>query len=136
MKKNIFLIGLILIIFVLNFCDSGLSKYTYEITFINKSNHRIRFDYSYSYPDTSLTEIFATSCNNISPNTTVNCHSDIVWEDAFGHNHVKTLCFFITDRDTVDKYGIDVCRQEYKILKRYDYSLNSLEKKNWTITYP
>lgn len=47
-----------------------------------------------------------------------------------------TLNLFIFCYDTLVKYDWDVIRSKYKILKRYDLSLEDLKRLNWIVTYP
>lgn len=103
-------------------------KGTY-IQIYNNSNHTIIANYSEEYPDTSLNIIY--SICELQPFT--NCESYMHYE--FKINSHDTLQIFITDVDTLKKYGIDTCKQEYKILKRYDLSIEDLEQMNWKIIY-
>ncbi|MCD4792612.1 MAG: hypothetical protein K8R54_05215 [Bacteroidales bacterium] len=135
MKIFYYLINLILLFLIS--CDGReLKDENFQIQFINNSKHKILLSCSYNYPDTSLTETTSTGCGNIEPYSTENCQNNISWQNAYSHNEFKILCFFVWDIDTIEKYGADICREEYKILKRYDYSLESLEEMNWIITFP
>ncbi len=92
----------------------------------NNSNHTILIEYSESYPDTSLNNLY--SICKIQPFS--NC------ENYMEFSHVDTLIFIIHDIDTIEKYGIDTYDQEYKILKRYDLSMKELEDMNWIVNFP
>jgi hypothetical protein len=49
---------------------------------------------------------------------------------------VDTLAMFFFDNDTLAKYDWSEIRSGYRILKRYDLSLQDLENRNFTIEYP
>lgn len=100
------------------------------IQIYNNSNHSIIANYSKEYPDTSLNIIY--SICELQPFS--NCESYMEYE--FKINSHDTLQIFITDVDTLKKYGIDTCKQEYKILKRYDLSMKELEDMNWIVNFP
>lgn len=47
-----------------------------------------------------------------------------------------TLRVFIFSYDTLIKYDWEIIRREYRVLKRYDLTLENLKELNWSITYP
>ncbi len=52
-------------------------------------------------------------------------------------NMVKdTLSVFFFHQDTLQKYKWQEIKDKYKILKRYDLSLNDLQNLNFSIPYP
>ena len=44
--------------------------------------------------------------------------------------------FYVFSVDTLEKYSWEEIREGYKILKRYDLSMDDLDSLDWTITYP
>lgn len=52
--------------------------------------------------------------------------------------HTDTLCFFIFDVDTLEKYSWEEIRSGYKILQRYDLDVTdeAMRKLNFEISYP
>jgi len=38
--------------------------------------------------------------------------------------------------DTLNHYSFEQIREEYKILKRYELSVEELENSDWIVTYP
>jgi len=115
------------------------------LTVYNNADHSISFflaDY-YSeqfgdptYPDTTLSiyrEGLIFPCavkdkptwNEISP-----------LEDTYKRFKTDTLCFFIFDTDTLNKYDWTTIRNDYKILQRYDLSLQDFIRLKRIITYP
>jgi hypothetical protein len=57
-------------------------------------------------------------------------------EDIVKGLPLDTLSIFIIFEDTLLTYSWEVIRSDYKILKRYDLSLQDLQKLNYTIPYP
>jgi hypothetical protein len=49
---------------------------------------------------------------------------------------IDTLSVFIFDAQVLENTPWDTVKAKYIILKRYDLSLDDLNKLNWTITYP
>lgn len=106
------------------------------IKIVNNSNHKIVVDDSYAYPDTSL-NIKSSPCDgDILPNQTGEALSLHGWKGDISSNSHGVLILFLSDRDTIRKYGADIWISEYKILKRYELTIDYLERNNWTIYYP
>ncbi|XZF13755.1 hypothetical protein ACTHGU_18395 [Chitinophagaceae bacterium MMS25-I14] len=109
-----------------------------EIKMINRSGENITVDYSFSYPDTiaATGRIFA-GCEIQQPDTSAIMISK-GWKSEFGRNAYKTLVFFIANADSFKAYSLDYIRthQEQFVKRRYVITLDSMEKANWTITYP
>jgi hypothetical protein len=108
-----------------------------HIQFINQSVSNIFVGESVYLPDTSLQKVDFRLTSNIKPNSDYPLSTTAGWK-----NKIKTYCmstkimFVVINRDTVDKYGIDDVKANYRIEKRYELSIDSLEKLSWTITYP
>ncbi len=58
------------------------------------------------------------------------------WKSFFEELPQDTLSVFIFHADTLKKYSWEEIRDGYKVLKRYDLSLEDLEETDFTITYP
>ncbi len=58
------------------------------------------------------------------------------WEDRFKALPSDTLSIFVFDAQQLDTTSWTKMRDEYKILKRYDFSLRDLQRLDFTITYP
>jgi hypothetical protein len=50
--------------------------------------------------------------------------------------YTDTLSIYVFDTDTLNTYDWVKVKVGYKVLKRYDLSLDDLKQMNWTITYP
>jgi hypothetical protein len=58
------------------------------------------------------------------------------WEGIFEDLPADTFMIFIFDADTLEQVPWDKVRSEYKILKRYDLSLQDLKDRDWKVVYP
>jgi hypothetical protein len=122
-----------------------LMEYTkYPWYVINQENYSIKaylafgyYDFSPSaYPDTTLPINNYIGMSKVEPN-----EKQLVWESVNREDLVKslpldTLSVFIFHADTLNKYTWAEVRNGYKILKRYDLSLQNLQLLNYTIPYP
>lgn len=107
----------------------------YSIKVQNNSSQLINFFDSRTYPDTLLPAekpYYGAS----RPNNFAYIDSQIDWSDVFAKLPKDTLSIFILNSDTVNTYNWDFIRNQYKILKRYDLSLQELQSDNFVITYP
>ncbi|MDO5104977.1 hypothetical protein [Capnocytophaga sp.] len=82
------------------------------------------------YPDTiiPLRKDYVTSEIN-------SYESNIEWGKIFKQLPKDTLSIFIFHTDTLNKYPWKEVRNGYKILKRYDLSLQDIEKLNYKVPY-
>ncbi len=126
----------------------------YPLIIRNNTNHLIdiyivRDDLNGSikpYPDTLLPERkkyinkhnkeVPILISNIESNRWFNESSVINWEDIFNSLPKDTLSIFIFHTDTLNKYSWEEVRNGYKILKRYDLSLQDIERLNYNVPYP
>jgi hypothetical protein len=107
----------------------------YLINFKNTTTKSISFFDSRTYPDTTLPseKPYFGTCR---PNSTSDIESKQKWEKNISDTPRDTLSIFIIDTDTIiNKPWVEI-KNQYKILKRYDLSLQDLQNRNWTITYP
>ncbi|SQA93841.1 hypothetical protein [Capnocytophaga ochracea] len=58
------------------------------------------------------------------------------WRDIFKELPKDTLSIFIFNTDTLNKYSWEEVRRDYKILKRYDLSIQDLELLDYKVYYP
>jgi hypothetical protein len=58
------------------------------------------------------------------------------WAESINRLPSDTLSVYIFDSDTINAYEWSEIAAGYKILKRYDLSVQDLDSMNWTITYP
>lgn len=107
----------------------------YSIKVVNHSSQWINFFDSKVFPDTSL-PVNKPYYGASRPNDFSYLDSRLDWSDVFAKLPADTLSIFIISNDTVNTYNWNVIRGEYKILKRYDMSLQDLKTLNKTVSYP
>lgn len=106
------------------------------ISFINNSGRSLSVGESYIFPDTSLESLdYRAGSVGLKKQYPIGTVSG--WK-----NKINKFCpsgkimFVVVNNDTVKKYGIDSVEANYLIERRFVLSIDSLEKRNWTITYP
>ncbi len=114
----------------------------YVVYVENKANYSIGCYFALGgdsgtvYPDTMLPISNLYVAKEIKANSTYFKYSGIKWEEIFEELPQDTLSVFIFHTDTLKKYSWEEIRDDYKILKRYDLSLEDLEETDFMITYP
>lgn len=88
-----------------------------------------------AYPDTAL-PASAPSLYKIEPGRQINLRSSFEWENVIKEMPSDTLSIYVFDADTLTIYNWSQVKEGYKVLKRYDLSIDDLHQMNWTITYP
>lgn len=127
-----------LIITLLMFCNFScepLVDHVYRIWLKDNSEKGFVFLVNYNYPDTLISNEY-DKLIGVPANKRVPYDSKEKWEEVFKGLPADTLTIFIFDGDTVASYEWEYIRNEYKILRRYDLSLQDLERLEWTVTYP
>lgn len=121
-------------------CEGCIETY-YSLIVKNQSSKEISFYISrygsqHIYPDTLL-PTDKPSMLNVKPNGYEETDSySSRWEDRFNALPSDTLSFFVFDTQQLDTTSWAKIRDEYKILKRYDFSLRDLQQLDFNITYP
>ncbi len=124
------------LLFNLTACeDNPLTVTRYSIKIVNNTSTRLNCSYGDAYPDTSLPLNYPYIIH-ILPNDFHNFNSSKKWESVVAEAPSDTLSFFIFNSDTLNAFPWAQIRNEYKILKRYDLSIQDLQSTNYTITYP
>ena len=112
---------------------------TYKFNIRNNSDKNV---YSYEgtpnlgnvYPDTIIRTSPPTLL--ISANTTIYkggfSPQEKIWEDL----SIDTMSIYFFDAETVDNIPWETIREEYKVLKRYDLSLEDIQFLDYEISYP
>ncbi|MEO6683368.1 MAG: hypothetical protein ABIN48_11165 [Ginsengibacter sp.] len=107
----------------------------YSIKVANDADYACITFESRIYPDTALpanVPYYSTAF----PEDYAVIDSKTEWSNVYKKFPADTLSIFILNSDTVKVNEWGIIRSGYKILKRYDLSLEDLKKLNWTITYP
>ncbi|HNT42576.1 MAG TPA: hypothetical protein PLA42_07660 [Tenuifilaceae bacterium] len=131
MKMNI------LIILSIMLCGASCEKlvdHVYSIKIQNNTNDTLLFYESYNYPDSSIVQN-KPILTRVYPKDYSYLDSKKDWDEVLV-SPKDTISIFILSKGTVDKYSWEAIRADYKILKRYDLSIQDLENNQWTITYP
>lgn len=135
-----FLFSIVILICAANSCDPNEDgHWDGRLTIVNNSNDTIISFLQYNFPDTILLDENAPELNNIiiTPNSLGKHYSSIKWEDHISSlNTHKTILIFINSYDTIRKYSWTQIQDDYNILRRYDLTIDSLQKLDWIITYP
>ena len=133
MKTNI-----LIFISTLLFISCENPDQTYKFRIINDSEKALYFDRSISnrsvYPDTLISETKVQL--KVSPYTTSYEGGLISTEEVFKKYSIDTLSIYFFDADIVDNYSWETIREEYKILKRYDLSIEDIQLLDYEIPYP
>ncbi|MDY0202419.1 MAG: hypothetical protein RBR40_15675 [Tenuifilaceae bacterium] len=119
-------------------CSKRDSDCHNEITIINNTEKVLYFYYSDKYPDTSIIDYDPSLALDFYK---VKSYSSKIHYDRDGCfdmylNNGNKLMYFLFDSLVLASVPWDSVRENYLIIKRYDLSLDDLNRMNWTITYP
>jgi len=114
------------------------------IKIVNQSDKSIYVECTYGHPDTAYfvyepnpalsPEMYKVSSGETNSRAlwSRNC-----WETNFEvYLPSDTLMIYVFDAQVLETTPWDTVKANYLVLKRYDLSLQDLEKMDWTITYP
>lgn len=121
---------------------SGCRKDYYDtrLNFVNNSDSSIYVSISDFYKDTSYVYVNYYPGNapekyKIQPYETKTSIKPIgTWERVYEEQ--DTLAFYVFDAQVIETTPWDTVKAKYLVLKRYDLSLDDLQRMNWIITYP
>jgi hypothetical protein len=109
---------------------------------VNNSNLTICSAYSFAFSDTSLWN--SSPKNSIEANHLIANKGETItlsrggsWEVAFKDQIPSgKMMAYVFDNNVFNSVPWDTIKKNYMVLKRYDLTLQDLQSKNWTITYP
>jgi hypothetical protein len=133
--------GILCTLLLMAFSCDKIADSVYFITVKNNTSHGIQATaglgsiYMSSYPDTAISESKPYFLP-VAPNDYSHLQLHEKWENVFPRLPADTLSIYIFSTDTLNAYDWSEIRTGYKVLKRYDLSLDDLQKSNYTITYP
>ncbi len=146
MKKKLNLSFLFLQAIVFGGCWERKSENChYNIYVMNKSDKTIYSNYSRSYPDTSLvnTDMIRIDDNKVVSNDSINIRASSSWGGCWEKNFtseqplpMERVIIFVFDETIIKTIPWDTIKAKKLYLKRYDLTLEDLQKNNWRITYP
>lgn len=122
----------LLLIIILVICMSCHGDTKFRIN--NNSDDHIYFSLGYTYPDKTIPINYPS---RIDSRDGITVFSPSKWENVFKNRlHADTLMIYIFDAKTMEKYKWYQIQKNNKYIKRYDLSLEDMEKRNWIIEYP
>lgn len=136
--KRLFFYFLSLLVLLTTSCIDGdpfFVEKVYSITLRNNSNDFINSFIIYTYPDTLL-PLKEPHIIGVPPNNFSFIDSKKRWEEVYKQLPADTLSIFIMNNDTVKNNDWQQIRAGYKIIKRYDLSLEELNRNNFEVNYP
>ncbi len=131
-----------------NECNLAPKHYVNDLYLINNADFdiscKINFsggNYSFIYPDTILSEIRDPTWNPLPVKKGIKVSFYEMhfssWEEFYKAKvSSDTISFVVYDWEVLENTNWNVIRDEYKILKRYDLSLEDLQKLDFTLYYP
>ncbi len=133
-----------LIIFLNHGCGEKDENCHKIITFKNLTTSTLYVVSSYQYPDTST---FAGIPNpTLNPNFTKVFPGQINTQALWNRDCIEsvfkslipcdTMMIYVFDAKVLEGNEWETVKTNYLVLKRYDLSLDDLNKKNWTINFP
>ncbi len=119
-------------------CEN-VDEQVYRFNIVNNSDitlHFYRGDVSGGlvYPDTTIAENITP--NTVPPNSIFRLGGFATPEEIFDRLPNDTLSIYFFHPDTLSIYNWNEIRNEYKVLKRYDISLEDFRLLNLEIPYP
>lgn len=139
MKK----IYIVFVSLILIGCEPFTEKWD-SIYLKNNSDYEICYTYDrenlrhMNYPDTLIPKVKEENLF-LSPlsagyNTLITSRES--WNQVIMRLPNDTLSIYIFKEATINSYPWEIISSEYKILKRYDFSVQDLESLNYKISYP
>ncbi|MCH7396769.1 hypothetical protein MM236_02165 [Belliella sp. DSM 107340] len=141
MKKYVFPLSLISIIFLCAGCPESFIEPDSKLIIMNNSDKKIIFFDQFNSPKDTLLSNFPfnltlenTNSRIIGPNSSATFPGS--YKGILNDYQDDILMLYLFSRDTIERVSWDRIVDEYLILRRYDLTLKDLEDMNWTITYP
>ena len=113
----------------------------YPLLVRNNSQHNIGLYFALGgvkgiyYPDT-IPPISNDGVRNPITFNRYSFHSSTTWEHNYSKLPQDTMSVFVFHSDTLATYSWEEVREEYKVLIRYDLSLDDLERLDFELSYP
>jgi hypothetical protein len=134
MGKTLLLIVLFIAFFSLSCKEPFFVEKVISIYVKNATTEKLSFIVSKTYPDTAIPSDKAVK--GLNPKDSVYADfNNSSFEKLFQSLPADTLSIIFFSRDTLEKYTWEEMRSGYKILKRYDMSLQDLKQNKYIVTY-
>ena len=130
---------ILMLISVSGFTCVRLGETKYPLYIENASSHTIAFyvaasGIEHKYPDTALISN-KFEMGTIRSGGSASWYSSFPFDRLFELLPTDTLSIYLFHPDTLAKYDWNVIRNEYKVLKRFDVSLDDLKRNDFKVTY-
>lgn len=148
LKTITLVIALVLIIVAMHSCYKDRDGRHFRIPYKNNSERMLYVDFHIYWPWYPSIDYLDTVVNIVDPRknpvlTKVEPKSENLeamfktsfYESGFGKSF-DTLIVFAFDADTLDYYGWDTVCAKYKVLQRYDLSLEDLQDLDFKLCFP
>ena len=136
--KNMKILAIIMLSGVFSYLNCSKNPATekvYRIWIQNNSFGIINFLVSYNFPDTIIPDQY-NNIAGIKTNDRTPYDSREDWETVFKKTKLGIISVFFFSPDTITKYGWNDVRNNYRILKRKEITLQELKSHQWTVFYP
>jgi hypothetical protein len=137
MKKMTIVLSLLACVLLSSTCEKDKDKHDL-IEFKNNSNYNLFVCADWWYPDTAINfsnPALSGDFYKVAANTSDDpLRLRDTYEGRF-EQHEKIMVF-VFDAQVLETTPWDTVKANYLVLKRYDLSLDDLNRMNWTITYP
>lgn len=120
-------------------CDKFMEHF-YGMSFSNKSSSTVSYFYvkpggGKLYPDTLLPDTKPLVINVPSKEDRPT-YLNAKYEDVFNAIPSDTMSIFVFDHSIYQNTNWTTIKEQYKVLRRYDVSLQDLKKLNFQVAYP
>lgn len=88
------------------------------------------------YPDTSITNDSSLLREIIPSSSTTYFSGRVDWEGVYSEAPNGILSVFYFSLDTINYYPWDTIKEQYKVLRRDDFSLDDLMDRDFSLSYP
>lgn len=139
--KNLILIISTFFIFTFSSCKKNNENPKF-ITFKNNSSIPVYTYFSFNFPDTMLllNDKEKGLGGLIKPGKELKeptADKYRRWNDYISASNTQSmLMVFFLSEDVVNQYSLEQIQKDYKILKRYDLTVDQLKSMKWEVTYP
>lgn len=137
--KRYFIMIMLLITLGASQCEKMVENF-YGISFSNKSSSTVRYTFvkpggGKLYPDTLLPDTKPRGIN-VPSNEVEATYLKVKYEDFFNAIPSDTMSFFVFDDSIFQNTDWTIIKEQYKVLRRYDMSLQDLKSLNFRVAYP
>ncbi len=88
------------------------------------------------YPDTSITNDSSLLREILPSSSTTYFSGRVDWEGVYSEAPNGILSVFYFSLDTINYYPWDTIKEQYKVLRRDDFSLDDLMDRDFSLSYP